>query len=312
VVSARLVKGEPILLVHGGAGDLDSEEDRRQYLAGVEAALDAGLAALAAGSARAAVRAAVVHMESHTIMNAGRGAVLDRDGRVCLDAGFMDGATRRYGGVTAVRRCMNPVLLAEHLCADGDYGRFLGAPGSDDLAALAGVPACEEAELVTERARRIWKQRCREAAPAGPTPWLDTVGAVALDRDGHVAAAVSTGGMSLKRSGRIGDSPVVGAGFWAADREGACVTTGVGEVLLRQGTARRCAQLVADGLAPADAAASALAELVDYPGDERGWSGLIFVAPDGRFVLDHNSREMSGGWARPGGARLVTHLWRGR
>ncbi len=311
-MSARGARGEPILIVHGGAGDLDGEEDRRQYLEGVAAALEAGLAALEGGDARAAVRAAVVHMESHTIMNAGRGAVLDRDGRVCLDAGFMDGASRRFGGVTGVRRCMNPVLLAEHLCADGDYGRFVGAPGSDDVAALAGVTACDESALVTERARRIWAQRCREAAPAGPTPWLDTVGAVALDRGGHVAAAVSTGGMSLKRSGRIGDSPIVGAGFWAADGEGACVTTGVGEVLLRQGTARRCAQLVSEGLQPADAAASALAELVDFPGDERGCSGLIFVAPDGRFVLDHNSREMSGGWARPGGDRRVTHLWRGR
>jgi len=302
----------PVLLVHGGAGDLDSEEDRRQYLLGVGGALDAGLAALADGGACAAVRAAVVHLESHTIMNAGRGSVLDRAGAACLDAGFMDGSTRRWGGVTGVRRCMNPVLLAERLRADGDYGRLLGAPGSDELAALFGVPACDPSELVTERARRIWAQRCREAAPAGAAPQLDTVGAVALDGDGHVAAAVSTGGMSLKRSGRIGDSPVVGAGFWAADREGACVTTGVGEVLLRQGTARRCVQLMADGCEPSDAAAGALAELVDWPGDERGLSGLIVVAPDGRFALDHNSREMSGGWARPDGTREVTHLWRGR
>jgi L-asparaginase / beta-aspartyl-peptidase len=310
-VDGGVVSG-PVLLVHGGAGDLYAEEDRRQYLAGVGGALDAGLAALAGGGARAAVLAAVAHMESHTIMNAGRGAVLDGEGRACLDAGFMDGATRRYGGVTGVRRCMNPVLLAERLSADGDYGRFLGAPASDGLPELLGVPACEPGELLTERSIRLWKQRCREEAPAGSALHLDTVGAVALDAAGHVAAAVSTGGMSLKRPGRIGDSPVVGAGFWAADREGACVTTGVGEVLMRQGTARRCVQLLAEGLPPADAAAAALAELVDFPADERGRSGLILVAPDGRFVLDHNSREMSGGWARPDGTRDVTHCWRGR
>ena len=306
------MKGEPILLVHGGAGDLDSDDDRAQYLRGVEEALDAGLAALLRDGAGAAVAAAVGHMESRTIMNAGRGSALAADGGAWLDAGFMDGRTRRYGGVTGVRRCENPVLLAQRLCADGDYGRLLGPPGSDALAAACGVPACEPEQLLTERSQRLWKQRQRQAAPAGPTPWLDTVGAVALDGAGHLAAAVSTGGMSGKRGGRIGDSPIVGAGFWAADRQGACVTTGVGEVLLRQGTARRCVQLLADGLPPRDAAAAALAELVDYPGDERGTSGLILVDPEGSFVLDHSSREMSGGWARPGGARQVTHLWRGR
>ena len=304
-----MVNGGPVLVVHGGAGDLDSEEDRRQYLQGVGAALDAGLAALPRG-ARAAVLAAVVHMERHTIMNAGLGAALARDGTAALDAGFMDGATRRYGAVTGVRTCITPVLLAERLSHDGEYGRFVGPPGADALAAECGLPACAPDELVTARARRIWEQRCAEESPAARAPWLDTVGAVALDAQGHVAAAVSTGGMSLKRAGRVGDSPVVGGGFWADDRAGACVSTGVGEVLMREGTARRCVQLLAAGLEPARAAAQALAELADHPGDERCASGLILVSAAGTVVLDHSSREMSGGWARPDGGRRVTHLWR--
>ncbi|HEX5010511.1 MAG TPA: isoaspartyl peptidase/L-asparaginase [Planctomycetota bacterium] len=304
-----MVNGGPVLVVHGGAGALESEEDRRQYLQGVGAALDAGLAALPRG-ARAAVMAAVVHMERHTIMNAGHGAALARDGTAALDAGFMDGATRRYGAVTGVRTCMTPVLLAERLSHEGDYGRFVAPPGADALVAEFGLPACAPDELVTERARRLWERRRAEEPPAVRAPWLDTVGAVALDAQGHVAAAVSTGGMSLKRTGRVGDSPVVGGGFWADDRAGACVSTGVGEVLMREGTARRCVQLLAAEIAPARAAAQALAELADHPGDARGASGLILVSATGAAVLDHSSFEMSGGWARPDGSRRITHQWR--
>lgn len=299
---------EPVIVVHGGAGDLASEDDRRQYLQGVRGALEAGRAALAEGS-RAAVIAAVAYMESETIMNAGRGAALATDGSASLDAGFMIGDTRRYGAVTGVRTCMNPIRLAAALSDEGDFGRFVGPPDADGLADEFDVPRCEPAALITERTRRLHAERAALQAPRG-APFLDTVGAVALDARGRLAAAVSTGGMSLKRPGRIGDSPVVGGGFWADDSVGACVTTGVGEVLMRQGTARRVVQLVADGATPADAAARALDELLDHPGDERGVSGLIFVDRSGRVVLDHNSREMSGGWMRAGGESESTHLWR--
>jgi len=305
-----VVNGEgPVLVVHGGAGELDSEDDRRLYLQGVGEALDAGLRELQRG-ATAAVLSAVEHMERHTIMNAGRGAALCADGTVALDAGFMDGATRRYGAVTGVRNCVTPVLLAERLSHEGDFGRFVAPPCADTLAAQFGLPACEPDSLVSDRARRIWESRCAAARPVSRTPWLDTVGAVALDVDGHLAAAVSTGGMSMKRPGRVGDSPVVGGGFFARDGVGACVTTGVGEVLMREGSARRCVQLLSGGAPPARAAQQVLAELADFPGDLRGASGLILVSPAGEVILDHSSREMSGGWARPGGARRVTHLWR--
>jgi beta-aspartyl-peptidase (threonine type) len=308
-----MVRG-PVIVVHGGAGNLESEDDRRLYLAGVAQALEQGLAALPRG-ASAAVLAAVVHMESHTIMNAGRGAALAADGSVALDAGFMDGTTRRYGAVTGVHNCVNPVLLAERLAAEGDFGRFVGPPGADALATACGLPVCMPEALISERARRIWQRRRDEAqrSPAGRPAYLDTVGAVALDAEGRVAAAVSTGGMSLKRQGRIGDSPVVGAGFWADDRAGACVTTGVGEALLREGTARRAVQrLAAGGATPERAARESLDELLDSPDDVRGASGLILLSPRGDVALDHNSHEMSAGWARPDGERRVTHLWRER
>jgi len=299
----------PVLVVHGGAGSLPNEEDRRAYLEGVRGALAAGLARLEDGAAEAAC-AAVAFLESETITNAGRGAALAADGTAVLDAGWMDGGTRRYGGVAGVRRCMHPVLLARCLADDGDYGRFVGAPESDVLPALFGVEECAPEALVTERARRLHAERARESRRRDEGPWLDTVGAVALDARGRVVAAVSTGGMSHKRPGRIGDSPVVGGGYWADDRHGACVTTGVGEVLMRQGTARRCMQLVADGLAPDEAAVRALDELLDHEGDRRGASGLILVTSAGRVVLDHNSAEMSGGWIRPDGRSEVSAFWR--
>lgn len=301
----------PVLVVHGGAGSLESDEDRQLYLAGVREALDAGLAVLHQGAA-AAVRVSVLHMESHTIMNAGRGAALDAQGCVRLDAGFMRGEDRRYGGVTGVTNCENPVLLAERLCAEGDYGRLVAAPGVDELAERYGLKVCTQQDLVSERARAIWRHRSDQEHAPGKARYLDTVGAVALDARGHVAAAVSTGGMSLKCDGRVGDTPIVGSGFWADDRQGAAVSTGVGEVLLRQGSARRCVQLMATGNSPAEAAASALHELSDHPGDRRGAAGLIVVSPDGMVALDHSSAEMSGGIARPDAECEVHHLWHDR
>jgi len=298
----------PVLVVHGGAGSLETDEDRGLYLAGVRAALDAGLAALEHG-ADEAVRAAVVHMESHTIMNAGRGAALDADGRVRLDAGFMQGDSRRYGGVTGVTNHANPVLLAERLCAEGDYGRLVAPPGADRLAALYDLPTCAAEDLVSERASAMWRRRSNSDRAPGKARYLDTVGAVALDARGRTAAAVSTGGMSLKRDGRVGDAPIVGSGFWADDRHGAAVSTGVGEAILRQGSARRCVDLIATGATPAEAATSALAELCDNPGDMRGAAGLIVVSRDGEVALNHTSAEMSGGWGRPDGEPVVNHLW---
>ncbi|MHC5211555.1 MAG: isoaspartyl peptidase/L-asparaginase [Planctomycetota bacterium] len=295
----------PVLVVHGGAGNLESAEDRRLYLQGVDEALRAGLAELERG-AREAVLAAVTHMEAHTIMNAGRGAALAQDGTAALDAGYMDGASKRFGGVTGVRNCVHAVLLAERVSARGEHGRLLAPPDVDGLAAAFGIAECEPSQLVTERAKGLWQRR-REAAARS---YLDTVGAVALDAEGHVAAAVSTGGTSLKPPGRIGDSPVVGAGYWAEDGRGACVTTGVGEALLRSGLARRAVQLLSDGTAPEHAVRRALDEMLEGADEARCAAGLILVAADGAVVLDHHSPEMSGGWVRPGGAPEVRHLWR--
>jgi beta-aspartyl-peptidase (threonine type) len=321
----------PILVVHAGAGR-ELGEERAAFLEGVRAALGRGLAALPLG-ASAAVREAVVSMEACEVLNAGRGAVLDVDGHVRLDAGFMEGMARRYGAVTGVTRTPHPVLLAEHLTTVGDYGAFLAPPAVDELAAAIGAPLCEPADLVSERASRRHAEALRLRAQSaegsleqddgsedagGTDPprstisddACDTVGAVALDANGHLAAAVSTGGVALKQRGRVGDSPVVGAGFWACNDAGACVTTGVGEVLLRQGTARRCIALLAAGATPADAAAAALAETVDFDGDRRGPCGLILVSPEGAVCIRHTSAVMPAGWVRADDVMEINDCWR--
>ncbi len=295
----------PGLVVHGGAGLPSTDADRTRFLAAISGALGCGLAALER-DATAAVLAAVAYMESETDLNAGRGATLDRQGGVTLDAGFMDGRTRRFGGVAGVTRCMNPVLLAHRLAGDGDYGRLIGGVPADELAARLSISVCAPGDLITDRALRAFQRRSQRGVAGSPA---DTVGAVALDAGGHLAAAVSTGGTSLKPAGRIGDSPIVGAGFWADDRAGACVTTGVGEALLRQGTARRAVALLTAGHAPNEAARLALVELADHPGDERAPAGLILITPDGEVALDHSAPEMPAGFARLGNDPQVRLVW---
>lgn len=301
---------QPVLVVHGGAGRQSSRLDRKRYRATVSGALDAGLRELARG-ADDAVQAAVEHMERDDALNAGRGSVLDADGRVLLDAGFMEGASRRYGAVACVSRCLTPVVLARRLSMDGDYGRFIVGEAADELAVRWGIAACEPVDLLTPRARERHQARvaCGNGTPDLARRGCDTVGAVALDAGGHLAAAVSTGGLACKPRGRVGDSAVVGAGFWADDGVGACVTTGIGEVLLRQGTARRCVDLIAAGRSPATAARIALAELSDHDGDQRGAGGVIVVAVSGRAAAAHTTEAMPAGSGRPGQALRLGHVW---
>jgi len=280
-------------------------EDVTHYLDAVAQALQHGAAELHLGAA-AAVLAAVSYMERATILNAGVGAVLADDGSVRLDAGFMDGATRRFGGVADVRRCPTPVRIAAHLVSDGRYGRLLVGEAADSVARVAGIPTCEPSDLITERA----VARHRLLVHDSSAPPTDTVGAVAMDAAGRLAAAVSTGGLTGKRAGRVGDSPVVGAGFWADDRYGAAAATGIGEVLLRQGASRRCVELIAAGIDPGAAIQRALAELHD-DGDPQadGLGGLIVVTPTGEVALGHDTTEMTAGWIRQGGIPTVSSRW---
>jgi beta-aspartyl-peptidase (threonine type) len=293
-------------VVHGGAGSAAAPDDEPSYRDAIANALLCGVAELAAG-ARAAVLAAVGYMEESTPLNAGVGAVLADDGTVRLDAGFMDGATLRFGAVADVQRCPTPVHIAAHLASDGRYGRMLVGAAAERAAAEAGIALCDPERLITARAR----ERHRRSLADSTAPTSDTVGAVAVDASGHLAAAVSTGGLAGKRAGRVGDSPIVGAGFWADDRHGAAAATGIGEVLMRQGTSRRCVELLGRGAAAAEAVRVALAELHDDASSRRdGLGGLIVMTPDGELAIGHDTAAMSAGWIRPGGPPTVALRWR--
>ena len=213
----------PALIVHGGAGSVP-EAEKLPRQAAVDRALDAGWTWIGDGALAAAV-AAVRHMEDEPLLNAGIGACLNSDGVVELDAGVMVGAELRAGGAACLRDVRHPIDLAVAVMDDGRHV-LLAADGASRFARENGVEMADASIFITDRKR----QQLIQGA--------DTVGAVARDVDGHIAVAVSTGGRTGKLPGRIGDSPIPGAGFYADDRFGAVCGTGLGEAFIRLGLAR--------------------------------------------------------------------------
>ncbi len=257
----------PALIVHGGAG-ADPADALAELQDGVRAAVIAGWAALdGGGAALDAVEAAVRVLEDHPRFNAGRGSVLTSAGTVEMDASIMEGEELRNGAVAAVTAVRNPVTLARRILESGRHTLFVG-PGAEARARALGVAACDPAELITHR------QRQRLAAvQAG------TVGAVALDRHGTLAAATSTGGMAGKLPGRVGDSALIGCGTYASNRAGAVSCTGDGEAIIRVVLAHRALDLLAGADDPSHACRLAVDRLV---ADGRGQGGLIMIDPRGR------------------------------
>lgn len=281
-----------MIVVHGGAGHVEAARHAR-LRAGVRAAAAVGAAILdAGGAALDAVVAAVRVLEDDPEFNAGTGSVLTRDGTVETDACVIDGATRRVGAVGAVPELGTPIALARAVLEAGEHVLLVG-PAALAFGAEVGIHAAPAGSLVTERARtRLAAQLARAGAPGVEG---GTVGAVARDRAGRFAAATSTGGMVGKRRGRVGDSPIVGAGTWA---DGACAVsaTGDGEAILRVALAHDLAVRIVAGRPLADAAAEALRSLHQIT---RGSAGLIAVDATGRVTL-RLSPTMPVAWAEGG------------
>lgn len=288
------------MIVHGGAGHLGADDPASSgapdapRLEGVRNACAAGWEILRrGGTALDAVEAAVRLLEDDPTFNAGTGSTLTSAGDVELDASIMDGATLRCGGVAAVRDVKNPVSLARAVMEHGEHV-LLAGPGASAFAREVGIPAHDNALLVTARQRARW-----EAARAGAAgPRTGTVGAVARDAAGHLAAATSTGGTSMKRPGRVGDTPLVGCGTYADDALAAVSCTGHGERIIRVTLARHAADLVGAGRAPMDAAREAVAVLARRVG---GTGGLVVVGPAGDVGFAHDTPVMSRAWVRPDG-----------
>ena len=295
------------LLVHGGAGSmvrgkLSAEQDSGAR-AGLTNALDAGAALLAeGGNAMDAVAAAVIELENDAHFNAGHGAVFTYEGINELDASIMDGATRRAGAVTGARHTRNPVLLARAVMEHSPHV-MLSRDGADQFSREQGLDQVEPAYFATpERWRQLEELKANKLDYYDIDMKYGTVGAVAVDQDGNVAAATSTGGLTGKRWGRIGDSPVIGAGNYADNRACAVSATGAGEFFIRLGVAHEiCARMRMLGEDAKAAADHVIGELEQLGGT----GGVIVTAPDGSATFSFNTPGMYRGRATSDGEKYV-------
>jgi beta-aspartyl-peptidase (threonine type) len=302
------------LAIHGGCGTLPKSEmtdaEWAEARADLAASLRAGWAILAkGGSAVDAVEAAVRVMEDSPQFNAGHGAAFNADGEHELDASIMDGATLAAGALAGVKRIRNPVSAAKALMLRGDPLLLAGAAG-DAFAAQEGLDTVENSHFSTERRRKnLSSMKIRElvgtASQASEAEKHGTVGAVARDAQGHLAAATSTGGYTNKPVGRVGDSPIIGAGTYARDGRCAVSGTGKGEYFIRYCVGHELASLIAyKGLALEEASQTVLGELTAH----KIGAGLVAVDADGTIVAPYNTDGMYRGWVTPDGLiHVATH-----
>jgi beta-aspartyl-peptidase (threonine type) len=293
-----------VLAIHGGAGpspdDADDDNDHgsrwARQAAGLAAALRAGLAVLTGGGAALeAVLAAVTVLEDDEEWNAGRGSALTAAGTVEMDAAVADGRGRRLGGVAAVTGVRHAVLAARAVMDDGRHV-LLAGPGAESFAREAGLAFESQEWFITDRRRRALARR--PVADRMPPVGGSTVGAVARDAGGHLAAATSTGGRTGQVPGRVGDTPVPGAGTWAEDATCAVSATGVGEAFLRAAFAHEVdARLRLEGADLGAACRAALAAVTAAGGD----GGCIAVSGQGPPVMPFTTELMHRGWVEVGG-----------
>lgn len=305
----------PILIVHGGAWAIpdDALEAHEQ---GVFDALQAGYSLLERGaSAVDAVEGAVSQMEDDGTFDAGRGSFLTRDGRVQLDALLMDGSTLRAGGVACVERLRNPIQAARLVLDKSPHVYFVGE-GAEQFAQSHGMQLVNNADLVLDRERvRLEEAQAKERAglpdmtfagddksPETATGFdsHDTVGAVALDTEGHIAAATSTGGTLNKAPGRVGDSSLIGCGCYADNASAAVSLTGWGEPIMKLVLGKWAVDRVQQGQSPEQVAGEAIAYLYKRL---RGHGGIILLGPDGRYGIAHNTPRMAWGICTSAGPR---------
>ena len=288
------------LMIHGGSGAMRptnvSPDQEARARAGLSAALDAGEAILAAGgSAVDAVEAAARVLEEDPCFNAGRGSVLSATGEVELDAAIMDGNGRHAGAVAGLRTTRAPISAAR-AALDHSPHVLLTYDGADLFARERGLEQVDNAWFVTPERQRQLDEIMAAGGGFDSDIKYGTIGAVAVDMDGHVAAATSTGGLTAKRWGRIGDSPLIGAGTFADNRAGAVSATGLGEVFMRVVAGHELCARVRIGGEPLQAALDGvLAEILEMGGK----GGMIAVAPSGEAAWGFTTAGMYRGVAGP-------------
>ena len=311
--SMPLEAAVPVLVIHGGAGvirkDLTPEKEKR-VRADLTAALEAGYAVLKDGGASLdAVTKAILVLEDSPRFNAGKGAVFTHDGRNELDSAIMDGATLRAGAIAGVHRVRNPVLLARAVMEKSPHV-FLTGDGAEDFAKTVGIELVDPSYFRTdERWNQLQEALQKEAAgqqsSLGRAIHYGTVGAVALDKAGHLAAATSTGGMTNKRWGRVGDAPLIGAGTYA-NTHCAVSATGWGEYYIRSVAAHDICARVEYGKQPVAKAADAV--VMDIVPKLGGDGGVIALDANGHFAMPFNTDGMYRGWVDKDGKVHVALL----
>jgi len=303
----------PVLVIHGGAGvirkDLTPEREKL-VRADLEAALAAGYAVLKnGGSSLDAIEKAIVVLEDSPRFNAGKGAVFTHEGTNSLDASIMDGATLRAGAVAGVQRVKNPVLLARAVMEKSRHVMLAG-DGAEEFAKSVGIELVDPSYFRTEER---WQQlqealkadANKQASQLGRAIHYGTVGAVALDQQGHLAAATSTGGMTDKRWGRIGDSPIIGAGTYA-NAHCAVSATGWGEYYIRASAAHDiCARVEYQRKSIAQASKEVVLEVIPKLG---GDGGVIALDAEGNFATPFNTDGMYRAWIDRDGKMHVAIL----
>ena len=301
------------LALHGGAGTLPraelSDELEQRYRAGLAQALAAGFGVLeAGGTSLDAVSRAVVLLEDDPLFNAGRGAVFTLDGRNELDASIMEGSTLKAGAICGVTHIRNPILLARAVMEHSDYV-FLGGAGAEDFALTQGFALVPRSYFHTPpRWRQLERIRAGDSELSALTiSHVGTVGAVALDRHGRLAAGTSTGGMTGKRFGRIGDSPIIGAGTYADNRSCAVSATGHGEVFIRAAVAHDISSRMRYGARDLVTAVRevVLGELREL----RGEGGVVAIDARGEIAMEFNSEGMFRACRKAGGEPEI-HIYR--
>lgn len=317
IQSASVQGAAPLLLVHGGAWDIP-ESALSDHRDGLREAIHVGRDLLLQGAPSVDVVTRVVEsMEAHGAFDAGTGAMLNQNGEAELDAGVMDGASLAYGAVMATRRLARPVTVARHLLEVGEGRvRMLAGEGAEAFAEAEGLEMTENRHLVCKREQERFDRLRAEVDQAHPSRSFlpgapddvggaDTVGCVVLDREGRLAAATSTGGTPFKPPGRVGDSPLPGAGFYATDTAAASAT-GWGEAIAAVVLSSRAVQDMSEGRDPEAVVRERLKhmhEVVKNPQGRGATGGLLLLDAAGRGAWAFTTPRMArGGWSEADGA----------
>jgi beta-aspartyl-peptidase (threonine type) len=305
------MKKQAVLLIHGGAWAMP-DDAIAAHEHGIANALAAGYTLLEKGAAAVdAVEAAVAVMEDDETFDAGRGSFLTQDGRVQMDALLMNGENLRTGGVACVERLRNPIRAARLVLDKSPHVYFVGT-GAERFARQHGMALCDNMDLVIPREQeRLYKAQANELAGlpdetfSGSLDSHDTVGAVALDLYGNIAAGTSTGGTLNKAPGRVGDSSLIGCGCYADNLSAAVSLTGWGEPIMKLVLGKWAVDRVAAGHSPQESAQAAIDHLYSRLG---GHGGIILLGPDGRVGLAHNTPRMAWGVQTSAGPQVgITH-----